>query len=87
MSNEKNAKSELGAVNGATIEIQQHPEGLAIAVEFHGDNVNEHEREGMKALALVGVEAMRDWIRERYDVRSEEVLRRPGQESATPKTH
>lgn len=56
-------------------------------MEFHGDNVNEHEREGMKALALVGVEAMRDWIRERYDVRSEEVLRRPGQENATPKTH
>ena len=87
MSNEKNAKPETGAVNGATIEIQQLPERLAIAVEFHGDAVDESQREGMKKLALVGVEAMRDWIRERYDVTNEEVLRRPNYESEKPKTH
>ncbi len=87
MNNEKNAKPETGAVNGATIEIQQLPEGLAIAVEFHGDAVDESQREGMKKLALVGVEAMRDWIRERYDVRSEEVSRRPDFQNDKPRTH
>ena len=87
MSNEKNTNSERGAVNGATITIQQHPEGLAIGLEFHGDNVDEDQREGMKALALVGVEAMRDWIRERYNVRSEEVLRRKDFESTKSTTH
>lgn len=87
MNNEKNAKPETGAVNGATIEIQQLPEGLAIAVEFHGDAVDESQREGMKKLALVGVEAMRDWIRERYDVKSEEVLRRPDLEPQKSTTH
>lgn len=87
MSNEKNAKPESEAVNGATITIQQHPEGLAIGLEFHGDNIGEDERDGMKALALVGVEAMRDWIRERYNVRSEEVLRRKDVESKKSTTH
>ncbi|WP_421864407.1 hypothetical protein [Marinobacter adhaerens] len=87
MSKEKNSKPETGAVNGATIEIQQLPEGLAIAVEFHGDAVDESQREGMKKLALVGVEAMRDWIRERYDVTNEEVLRRPNYQDQKPKTH
>lgn len=87
MNNEKNAKPETGDVNGATIEIQQLPEGLAIAVEFHGDAVDESQREGMKKLALVGVEAMRDWIRERYDVRSEEVSRRPDFQNDKPRTH
>ena len=87
MSNEKNAKPGTPAVNGATIEIQQHPEGLAIAVEFQGDSVDESQREGMKKLALVGVEAMRDWIRERYDVRNEEVLRWPSYQNEKPKTH
>ena len=83
MNNENNAKPETGAVNGATIEIQQLPEGL----EFHGDAVDESQREGMKKLALVGVEAMRDWIRERYDVTNEEVLRRPNYQHEKPKTH
>jgi hypothetical protein len=87
MSNEKYAKPEMASVNGATIEIQQNPEGLAIAVEFHGDAVDESQREGMKKLALVGVEAMRDWIRERYDVRNEEVLRRPSSQDEKPQTH
>ena len=60
---------------------------MAIAVEFHGAAVDESQREGMKKLALVGVEAMRDWIRERYDVRNEEVLRRPSYHNEKPKTH
>lgn len=87
MSNEKNAKPETGAVNGATITIQQHPEGLAIGLKFHGDNVDEDQREGMKELALVGIDAMRDWVRERYNVRREEVLGRKDFESKKTTTH
>ncbi len=84
MSDQKNDKA---AVNGATITIQQHPEGLAIGLEFHGENLDESDRAGMRDLALAGVEAMRDWVRERYSVKSEEVLRRKDYEKTKPTSH
>lgn len=87
MSNVNNENPASGRLNGATITIQQQPEGLAIGLEFHGENIGENEREAMKALALAGVEAMRDWIHERYSVRSEELHRRSDHEGKKPSTH
>jgi hypothetical protein len=86
MSSEKKVSSEP-EVNGATITIQQYRDGLAIGLDFHGKNLAADDKAGMQELALVGVEAMRNWIRERYDVRDEQVHRRPGHDGAEPKTH
>lgn len=87
MSDQKNAKPAADDVNGATVTIRHLPEGLAIGLEFHGKNISEAEREGMKELALAGVEAMREWIHERYSVRDEVVVRRPDPEGKKTTTH
>lgn len=87
MSSQENAKPALGTGSGATITIQKNREGLAIGLEFHGENLEEHEKAAMHALAMAGVDAIGNWIRERYNVRHEEVLRGKGFESKKSTTH
>lgn len=87
MSDQKNAKPAADDENGATITIRQLPEGLTIGLEFHGQNLSEDQRKGMKALVLTGIEAMREWIHERYSVRDEVVVRRPDPEGKKTTTH
>ena len=66
----------------ATISISAGPEGLNIGVDLHGDNMTSNPT-AVQCLAMVGVDAIREAIREQFNVTSEKV--EPLQKQ--PKTH
>lgn len=82
---EQDLKETVGAK--ATITIHQQPEGLAIGLDFHGEKLDLNAMDGLQKLALVGVDAMRDYIRENFNVRGEEVVSRDGQPLNPATTH
>lgn len=55
----------------ATITIQQFPEGLAIGLDLGGHKLDTENPKGIASLALVGVDAMRDYIRDNFKVKGE----------------
>jgi len=56
----------------ATITIQTGPEGLDIGLDLHGDNMTRNPT-AVQTLAMAGVEAIREAVREQFNVTSEQV--------------
>ncbi len=71
----------------ATITIQQFPEGLAIGLDLNGQKLDMDDPKGIAAVALVGVDAMRDHIRENFNVQGEAMARAGGKPDNKTTTH
>lgn len=56
----------------ATIQIEAGPEGLTIGLDLHGEKITSNPA-AVQVLALVGVDAIREAIREQFNVTGEEV--------------
>ena len=67
---DKNKPAQVASLK-ATITIQQFPEGLAIGLDLGGEKLNIQDPKGIASLALVGVDAMRDYIRDNFKVKGE----------------
>ena len=71
----------------ATITIQQYPGGLAIGLDLNGEKLDMDDPKGIAAVALVGVDAMRDHIRENFNVQGEAMARADGKPDNKTTTH
>lgn len=65
------SKSAQAASLTATITIQQFPKGLAIGLDLGGNKLDTEDPKGIASLALVGVDAMRGYIRDNFKVKGE----------------
>lgn len=87
MSDQNKEKPTLGPVSKATITIQQYPAGLAIGLDLNGEKLDMDDPKGIAAVALVGVDAMRDHIRENFNVQGEAMARAGGKPDNKTTTH
>lgn len=87
MSDQNKEQAAPGEGSKATITIQQYPEGLAIGLDLNGEKLDTDDPKGIAALALVGVDAMRDHIRENFNVQGEAMARGAGKTNSKTTTH